>query len=150
MASVTAEHYLLPAGEDEVGAAAAAAARLADPLGRRQRRPLAELTPALVRQRLQQKYGLGAVQTAWENGRLPAPRSDGRSTGRAAQQTRALALLCLFCCLLFVVCCLLSVFKCVLGMVMFCRCNLYVGDSDASSLYAVTCCCVRSFCDVIL
>ena len=75
MASVTAEHYLLPTGEDESGAAAAAA-RLADPLGRRQRRPLAELTPDLVRQRLQQKYGPGApAETHWPlyDGRQVAP-----------------------------------------------------------------------------
>ncbi|XP_043226596.1 PAX3- and PAX7-binding protein 1-like isoform X2 [Amphibalanus amphitrite] len=70
MASVTAEHYLLPTGEDEVGAAAAAAARLSDPLGRRQRRPLAELTPDAVRQRLQQK--LSELRLA----------QDGHVTGR--------------------------------------------------------------------
>ena len=75
MASVTAEQYLLPTGEDEVGAAAAAAARLADPLGPRQRRPLTELTPAAVRQRLQQKYG---------------PRAEASRLAAAAATTRRL------------------------------------------------------------
>ena len=95
MASVAAEQYLLPTGEDE--GAAAAAARL-HPLGRRQRRPLAELSPALVRQRLQQKYGPGSGLRAAPSGLLPGVAGGQRRAWRSAGLAVCLCSVVLLCC----------------------------------------------------